>query len=245
MKNETKKLAKIITKTADKYGQSTDRILSDFVEMTYQYAVTGTYSQNYAFMQIEHNKFLTYLMNSMKKRPYFDYFAELMVELNKFDKKKMCQCMTPPELVSAVNRMVRGDKPLSGKVSELTCGTGSFVLDVIKNYVESKDPNKSLELIINDLDELLIKITVIQCLFNLMANNVDQLHEIQIVAFQNDVLLEYMKNGRIVYANDPNRITDPYVMRFLKHKRREELHRKTLDFLSGSQPHIDEGKEVA
>ncbi|WP_432451739.1 N-6 DNA methylase [Agarivorans sp. QJM3NY_29] len=244
MKNETKQLAKIITKTADKYGQSTDRILSDFVEMTYQYAVTGTYSQNYAFMQIEHNKFLTYLMNSMKKRPYFDYFAELMVELNKFDKKKMCQCMTPPEVVSAIT-LILNSKSSKQRMGEPTCGTGSFVLELVKNHVELKDPEKSFELIINDLDERLIKIAVIQCLFNLMVNNVDQLPDIQITAYQNDLIKEYKKNGRIVYANDPNRITDPYVMRFLEHKREQEFHRKMLDLLSGSHPHSDEGKEAA
>ncbi|MEZ8210878.1 N-6 DNA methylase [Vibrio bivalvicida] len=244
MKNETKKLAKIITKTADKYGQSTDRILSDFVEMTYQYAVTGTYSQNYAFMQIEHNKFLTYLMNSMKKRPYFDYFAELMVELNKFDKKKMCQCMTPPEVVSAIT-LILNSKSSKQRMGEPTCGTGSFVLELVKNHVELKDPEKSFELTINDLDERLIKIAVIQCLFNLMVNNVDQLPDIQITAYQNDLIKEYKKNGRIVYANDPNRITDPYVMRFLEHKREQEFHRKMLDLLSGSHPHTDEGKEAA
>ncbi|CAK2017871.1 DNA methylase adenine-specific domain-containing protein [Vibrio crassostreae] len=244
MKNETKQLAKIISKTADKYGQSTDRILSDFVEMTYQYAVTGTYSQNYAFMQIEHNKFLTYLMNSMKKRPYFDYFAELMVELNKFDKKKMCQCMTPPEVVSAIT-LVLNSKSSKQRMGEPTCGTGSFVLELVKNHVELKDPEKSFELIINDLDERLIKIAVIQCLFNLMVNNVDQLPDIQITAYQNDLIKEYKKNGRIVYANDPNRITDPYVMRFLEHKREQEFHRKMLDLLSGSHPHTDEGKEAA
>lgn len=244
MKNETKQLAKVISKTADKYGQSTDRILSDFVEMTYQYAVTGTYSQNYAFMQIEHNKFLTYLMNSMKKRPYFDYFAELMVELNKFDKKKMCQCMTPPEVVSAIT-LVLNSKSSKQRMGEPTCGTGSFVLELVKNHVELKDPEKSFELIINDLDERLIKIAVIQCLFNLMVNNVDQLPDIQITAYQNDLIKEYKKNGRIVYANDPNRITDPYVMRFLEHKREQEFHRKMLDLLSGSHPHTDEGKEAA
>ncbi|MEZ9399271.1 N-6 DNA methylase [Vibrio splendidus] len=244
MKNETKKLAKIINKTADKYGQSTDRILSDFVEMTYQYAVTGTYSQNYAFMQIEHNKFLTYLMDSMEKRPYFDYFAELMVELNKFDKKKMCQCMTPPEVVSAIT-LILNSKSSKQRMGEPTCGTGSFVLELVKNHVELKDPEKSFELIINDLDERLIKIAVIQCLFNLMVNNVDQLPDIQITAYQNDLIKEYKKNGRIVYANDPNRITDPYVMRFLEHKREQEFHRKMLDLLSGSHPHTDEGKEAA
>ncbi|MFS1911116.1 N-6 DNA methylase [Vibrio sp. 10N.286.48.B7] len=244
MKNETKKLAKIITKTADKYGQSTDRILSDFVEMTYQYAVTGTYSQNYAFMQIEHNKFLTYLMNSMKKRPYFDYFAELMVELNKFDKKKMCQCMTPPEVVSAIT-LILNSKSSKQRMGEPTCGTGTFVLELVKNHVELKDPEKSFELIINDLDERLIKIAVIQCLFNLMVNNVDQLPDIQITAYQNDLIKEYKKNGRVVYANDPNQITDPYVVRFLEHKREQEFHRKMLDLLSGSHPHTDEGKEAA
>ncbi|MBH0074008.1 hypothetical protein I6F48_00320 [Pseudoalteromonas sp. SWYJ118] len=221
MKNETKQLVKIITSTADKYGQSIDKILTEFVEATYQYVVTGAYSQDYAYLVTEHTEFITYLMESMKKRPYFDYFAEIMVELGKFD-RKMGQCMTPPELVDIVTSLMLGEKQLEGKFCEFTCGTGSFVLKAIKSHITANNNTKSLELIINDLDNRLVKITVVQCLFNLLVNDFKELQKIQILAFQNNVLTEYLNSGYVVYDNNPDNIQEPYVQRFLAKKRFEE-----------------------
>lgn len=242
MKNETKKLVTLMRKTADTHGQSIDNVLSQFVEMTYQYAVTGTYSRDYAYLVNEHSDFITYLMESMKRHPYFDYFAEIMVELGKFD-KRMCQCMTPPELTDAVTRMMLANKPLEGKVCEFTCGTGSFVLEAIKVHVKDNNRSKPLELLINDLDNRLVKITVIQCLFNLWVNNFEELQTIHILAFQNNVLTEYLKNGFVVYDNDPRKIQEPYVMRFVEHKREEcihNMHLRMLSFLSGKSPNVDQ-----
>lgn len=220
MKNETKKLVKIITSTAEKYGKSIDRILTEFVEATYQFAVTGTYSQDYAYLVNEHTEFIQCLTESMKLRPYFDYFSEIMLELGKFD-KRMCQCMTPPELVDVVTKMMLAEQPMEGRHGEISCGTGSFVLKQIESHVRGKN-TKSLELIINDLDNRLVKITVIQSLFNLLVNNGDYLSEIKLRAYQNNIITEYNKNGYIVYDNDANLINEPYVQRFLEHIRFKE-----------------------
>lgn len=217
LKNETRELVKIITKTAYSHSQSTDKVLSQFVEMTYQYTVTGTYSRDYSYLVNEHTEFITCLMNSMKKRPYFDYFAELLVELGSFDKKFKAQYMTPPEIANTLCKMLTGDKVIAGKLGEISCGTGVLALEALKIYVNSDSRSNGLDMCINDLDNRLVKITVIQCLFNLMVNDNDLLSSIHIRAYQNDIITEWTKNGYIVYDNDPNMIQEPYVIRFLEH----------------------------
>jgi hypothetical protein len=149
MKKETQKLVKIITKTANNHGKSIDKVLSLFVEMTYQYAVTGTYSRDYAYLVNEHSDFITYLMESMKKRPYFDHFSELLMDLGSFDKKFKAQCMTPPEMANTLCEMLTGDKAISGKLGEISCGTGALVLEALKSYVNSDNRSKGLDVCIN------------------------------------------------------------------------------------------------
>lgn len=229
MKKGTKKLVKIITRTAHSHGQSIDKVLSQFVEMTYQYAVTGTYSRDYAYLVNEHTEFITCLMDSMKKRPYFDYFAELLVELGSFDKKFKAQCMTPPEIANALCEMLTSDKAISGKLGEISCGTGVLVLEALKSYVNSDNRSKRLEMCVNDLDNRLVKITVIQCLFNLIVNDNALLPDIHIRAYQNDIITEWTKNGFIIYDNDPNMIQEPYVRRFLEHKKSQEKLYRNFD----------------
>jgi len=144
------------------------------------------------------------------------------VDLGSFDKKFEAQCMTPPEMANALCGMLTGDKAISGKLGEISCGTGVLVLEALKSYVNSDNRRKGLEVCINDLDNRLVKITVIQCLFNLMVNDNALLSSIHIRAYQNDIITEWTKNSYIVYDNDPNMIQEPYVMRFLEHSRSQE-----------------------
>jgi len=136
---------------------------------------------------------------------------------------------TPPEVANAICSMLNGDKVIGEKIGEISCGTGVLVLEALKSYVNSENRNKKLKMCINDLDNRLVKITVIQCLFNLMVNDVDLLPDIHIRAYQNDIITEWTKNGYIVYDNDPNMIQEPYVMRFLEHTRSQEKLYRNLD----------------
>jgi hypothetical protein len=62
-----------------------------------------------------------------------------------------------------------------------------------------------------------------------MVNDNELLSSIHIRAYQNDIITEWTKNGYIVYDNDPNMIQEPYVMRFLDHKRSQEKLYRNVD----------------
>jgi type I restriction-modification system DNA methylase subunit len=223
MKNQSKELCKIITNTAERRRKSIDQTFSQFVEMTYQYLVTGSYSISYQHLQDEHEEFSICLFNAMKENPYFDYFAEIMVELNRFDKKKLGQCMTPPSITNSVVRMLLGKKQIQGNTSDTTCGTGSFALAIIKDYVNAEKKTKPLFLLINDIDNRIAKIAVIQCLYNLFINNIDKSGSVAIRAFANDVIKEYSSNGHVIYDNDIDLINDEYVVSYNEYQKSQKF----------------------
>jgi len=230
MKNQSKELCKIITSTAERRRKSIDQVFTQFVEMTYQFLVTGTYSIRYQYLQEEHEEFSICLFNAMKENPYFDYFAEIMVELNRFDKKKLGQCMTPPCITNAVTRMMLGRESMQGNASDITCGTGSFALAIIKDYVNAEKQTKPLFLLINDIDDRIAKIAVIQCLYNLFINNIDKSGSVAIRAFANDVIKEYSSNGHVIYDNDLDLINDEYVVSYNEYQKSQKFWKYAEDF---------------
>lgn len=118
-------------------------------------------------------------MDKVKQgKPFEDIFYE-MYELNL--NAKLGQFLTPPKLSSSVINMI---KPEGMMFSDICCGGGALTLA----YARSIKNHEEATLVLNDLDERMIKMTVVQLLINCLVHGIKFK---EICAYHSNAITEY------------------------------------------------------
>ena len=97
-------------------------------------------------------------MKLTKENPFKDLLSVLFYE---YSEHNTTQAMTPFELADSISKM-RGIKNTGPYLFDISCGTGALLLAAIKNYSSTE----KLNILANDIDNLMCKITTIQILTN-------------------------------------------------------------------------------
>jgi len=224
-----KQLKEIITETAETKGLSIDKIFSSFVEMTYQYMICKSYSSEYSYLEKEFNYYHEMYLLAVDTHPFKDIYSELMNGLNNYDKKFLGQCMTPSSFVSGIVKMLLPSLlPKSFKSVEPTCGTGSKVLIMLKKFVNSE--SQSFDYIINDIDTRIVKIAVIQSIYNLHQNS-DKAEKVNLLALNVETITEWNVKNKVVFSRDMRSINDEYIENFIIESDLKSLFRISNDSL--------------
>lgn len=106
-------------------------------------------------------------------------FADVVTEFYEIEflerKNKLDQYMTPAKLSNLVAQMLMGDKPDTkpANILEPCCGTGSLVLAGIRQRLKTggKEAVSKTGVFINDIDPVLLRISVYQILFHSFHHN--------------------------------------------------------------------------
>lgn len=186
------KLLKVVEKHSNKQNKNSKRMFEELIEMTYQYCILGSYQNIYRVNENAYNEFFSALMHEVESKPFEDVLGELMTELNvlNFGKNsKLCQNITPFAVAESVSKLLNRDRNKSYSVGDICCGTGVLVLAELKQHYESKSKHK-LSLVLNDLDDLMCKITTIQIEINNFVN-VNFQFTVDYIVYNHDAILGY------------------------------------------------------
>ena len=222
-----KKLIKHIIETSKKQRVKPEVTFNQFVEMTYQLTCTSTYHRDFSYLEKEHFKFTELLEGLITKNPFFDVLGEVMLDVFSFDKKMLGQCMSPPD-ISSLQGKIQGrylvEKMSHKKELDISddcgCGTGSLILELLNVAINSKA--KIINVVINDIDETMVKIAVIQMRFNLAIHNKKKKKKkakiVSLTAYCGNTLTDYNKPENLVFFPNPHMISDPYVKGYFEHQ---------------------------
>ena len=233
-----KKLINHIIETSKKQRVKPEVIFNQFIEMTYQLTCTSTYHRDFSSLEKEHFKFTQLLEELITKNPFSDVIGEIMLDVFSFDKKNLGQCMTPPD-ISSLGEKIQGrylvEKMNHKKELDISdvcgCGTGSLILELLKVTINSKA--KIINIVINDIDETMVKISVIQIRFNLSIHNKKKKKKkakiVSLTAYCGNTLTDYNKPENLVFFPNPHLISEPYVKGYFEH---QELQNNLMNLLA-------------
>ncbi|WP_373942842.1 SAM-dependent methyltransferase [Vibrio chagasii] len=226
-------ITKKIEEIANKHNKKPFYIYESLIEMTYQMLVVRDFKDRFNWLQEDFLDFLVLYIEQVDQNPFEDLLGFVLFEINALDKKSLGQCFTPPDIARLLSKLtnsyVEGESRSYGSFSDICCGSGSLVLAQMETIHETKQHN--IKVIINDIDELMVKTAVVQILMNEMHLDSDEI--IQLKAYRSNALLEY-KNGKdVIFSPYMNQITDEDVVEILEtsSKPNFDLHRRVLDIL--------------
>ncbi|WP_075498444.1 hypothetical protein [Moritella viscosa] len=222
-------IEKHVIQTAKKHREKSEDIFHKFIDMTYQLNLTMTYSVKYKYLESEHFKFRKLLKKAVKENPFSDVLGEAMMDIVSFDKKGLGQCMTPNDismLLAKIQSRYRKQGEENGLVSsgfgglggtyyECCVGTGSLTLAQLGEFMTSEA--KEVTVLINDLDERMLKIAIIQIQYNDSVNNPKKEKTINLIAHCENALIEDCNPDKVFHHPEHMLIQEPYVKGYYEH----------------------------
>ncbi|HHY0394818.1 N-6 DNA methylase [Vibrio parahaemolyticus] len=224
-------ITKKIEEIANKHNKKPFYIYESLINMTYQMRVVRDFKDRFNWLHEDFLDFLVLYIEQVDQNPFEDLLGFVLFEINALDKKNLGQCFTPPDIARLLskltNRYVEGGSRSYGSFSDICCGSGSLVLAQQETIHETKQHN--INVIINDIDELMIKTAVVQVLMNEM--HLDSFDTIHLKAYRSNALTEYMTGKDIIFAPDLKHINDKDVVEILERRPKPnfDLHRRVLD----------------
>lgn len=226
-------ISKLIIEIANKHNKRPTYIYESLIDMTYQMRVVRDFQDRFNWLHKDFLDFLDLYIEEVNQNPFEDLLGFVLFEINALDKKSLGQCFTPPDIARLISkltqRQIEGESRSYGSFSDICCGSGSLVLAQMETIHETKQHN--IKVIINDIDELMVKTAVVQVLMNEM--HLDSFDTIHLKAYCSNALLEY-KNGKdVIFSPYMNQITDEDVVEILETSSNPnfDLHRRVLDML--------------
>ncbi|WP_224055841.1 N-6 DNA methylase [Vibrio penaeicida] len=226
-------ISKLIIEIANKHNKRPTYIYESLIDMTYQMRVVKDFSKRYDWLKEDFLDFLVLYISEVDQNPFEDLLGFVLFEINALDKKGLGQCFTPPDIARLLSKLtnsyVEGESCSYGSFSDICCGSGSLVLAQMETIHETKQHN--IKVIINDIDELMVKTAVVQVLMNEM--HLDSFDTIHLKAYRSNALTEYMTGKDVIFAPDLNHINDKDVVEILERRPKPnfDLHRRVLDML--------------
>lgn len=207
-----------------KYDVEAKRYIVETI-MKKEFTKTPAYKIKYKHLALEHFYFTQLLEELIRKKPFTDVIGEIISEIIYLDKKNYGQCMTPPELASFMGKILgrslqKSKKDILNIADDCGCGTGSLILSLFKETMKSNA--KTINIKINDIDNLMVKISLIQLQFNNAIHNEYGDTEVNITALCGNTITDY-KNKSVLFAPDFYDITENYVKEFGEYQ--SMLHR--------------------
>lgn len=224
-------ISKLIIEIANKHNKRPSYIYELLIDMTYQMRVVRDFNDCFNWLQEDFLDFLDLYIEQVDQNPFEDLLGFVLFEIDSLNKKGLGQCFTPPDvarlLSKLTNRYVEGESRSYGSFSDICCGSGSLVLAQMETIHETKQHN--IKVIINDIDELMVKTAVVQVLMNEM--HLDSYDTIHLKAYCSNALLEYKKGKDVIFSPDLNQITDKDVVEIFERRSmpKFDLHRRVLD----------------
>lgn len=222
-------IEKHVIETAKKHNEKPEIIFQKFIESVYQLNATTTYNIKYKYLEAEQLEFRLLLLRAVRENPFTDVLGEAMMNIISFDKKSLGQCMTPNDISSLIGRIqaenhLRNspDKQEINFCDDCGCGTGGLILSMFGRLMESNA--KTLNILINDIDEVMVKIALIQLQYNDGIHNPDKAKEVNILAYNGNTLTGYDKPENLIFHPNLRLISDSYVKSYFKHI--DELQRE-------------------
>jgi len=236
-------ITKKIEEIANKHNKKPFYIYESLIDMTYQMRVVRDFKDRFNWLHEDFLDFLVLYIEEVDQNPFEDLLGFVLFEINALDKKSLGQCFTPPDvarlLSKLTNRYVEGESRSYGSFSDFCCGSGSLVLAQMETIHETKQHN--INVIINEIDELMVKTAVVQILMNEM--HLDSHDIVHLKAYCSNALLEYKTGKDVIFSPDQNQITDKDVVEILERKSmpKFDLHRRVLDMLEDQpKPNLKE-----
>lgn len=215
-------IEKHVIETAKKHKEKPEIIFQKFIESVYQLNATTTYNIKYKYLEAEQLEFRLLLLRAVREAPYTDVLGEAMMNIISFDKRGLGQCMTPSDiskLMGSIQAEVHlRDNPNKQKINfgdDTGCGTGGLVLSAFGRLMKSNV--KTLNILINDIDEMMVKIALIQLQYNDGIHNPDKAKEVNIIAYNGNTLTGYDKPENLIFHPNLRLISDPYVEGYFDH----------------------------
>lgn len=215
-------IEKHVIQTAKKHKEKPEIIFHKFIESVYQLNVTTTYNIKYKYLEAEQLEFRLLLLRAVRENPFTDVLGEAMMNIISFDKKSLGQCMTPNDISYLVGSIqaekhLRNcpDKKEINFCDDCGCGTGGLILNMFGRLIKSNA--ETLNILINDIDEMMVKIALIQLQYNDGLHNPDKAKEVNILAYNGNTLTGYDKPENLVFHPNPRLIREPYVKGYYEH----------------------------
>ncbi|MEZ9399273.1 hypothetical protein AB4218_23185 [Vibrio splendidus] len=215
-------IEKHVIQTAKKHREKPEEIFKKFIEMTYQLNATTTYDIKYKYLEAEQLEFRLLLLKAVRDKPFTDVLGEAMMDIISFDKKGLGQCMSPSDISNLMGsiqaEMHLRNNPNKQKINfgdDTGCGTGGLVLSALGRLMKSNA--KTLNIFINDIDEMMVKIALIQLQYNDGIHNPDKAKEVNICAYNGNALTGYDKPENLVFHPNVRLIQEPYVKGYYEH----------------------------
>ncbi|PMH37933.1 hypothetical protein BCU69_20865 [Vibrio cyclitrophicus] len=226
-------ISKLIIEIANKHNKRPTYIYESLIDMTYQMRVVRDFQDRFNWLHKDFLDFLDLYIEEVNQNPFEDLLGFVLFEINALDKKSLGQCFTPPDIARLISkltqRQIEGESRSYGSFSDFCCGSGSLVLAQMETIHETRQHN--INVIINDIDELMVKTAVVQILMNEM--HLDSFDTIHLKAYRSNALTEYMTGKDVIFAPDLNQITDKDVVYIFERRPKPnfDLHRRVLDML--------------
>lgn len=226
-------ITKKIEEIANKHNKRPSYIYEALVDMTYQMRVVRDFKDRFNWLHEDFLDFLVLYIEQVDENPFEDLLGLVLFEINSLNKKNLGQCFTPPDIARLLskltNRYVEGESRSYGSFSDICCGSGSLVLAQMETIHETKQHN--IKVIINDIDDLMVKTAVVQILMNEM--HLDFYDTIHLKAYCSNALLEYNKGKDVIFAPNLNQITDEDVVEIFERRSMPnfDLNTRVLDML--------------
>lgn len=224
-------IEKHVIETSKKHKEKPEIIFQKFIESVYQLNVTTTYNIKYKYLEAEQLEFRLLLLRAVRENPFTDVLGEAMMNIISFDKKGLGQCMSPSDISNLMGRIQAefhlSNNPNKQKINfgdDTGCGTGGLVLSALGRLMKSNA--KTLNIFINDIDAMMVKIALIQLQYNDGIHNPDKAKEVNIIAYNGNALTGYDKPENLVFHPNVRLIQEPYVKGYYGH--RDQLQREDV-----------------
>ncbi|MGF1884438.1 hypothetical protein [Vibrio splendidus] len=240
------KITKLIIDTAERHNTRVSKVYNSLIEISFQYLLTDTFDEKYKHLNDDFFYFTMFFYQEVQNNPFVDILGQTLFELSNLDKENLGQCFTPCELSDAIRRMrnvetrmnVLGEiGEIGGRWADPTCGSGELALKQLKAF--SKSNAKHIDLVINDIDELMVKTAIYQTHVNLLLNC--QGKTSTTTAYCSDLISGWRKPesllAHIQYFEPVGAKQHQKILRMI------DLNKRTLAFLEGEE--VNEEKAVA